>query len=182
MSDVKNVAVGKPKIGGAIFRAPVGTTLPTSVDAELDAAFASLGYCSDDGLINTNSPESDSVTAWGGDTVYTMQTSKEDTFGFKLIEVLNPEVLKAVYGEDNVSGTLAAGLTVKANTDAMEASSWVIDMIMNGALKRVVIPQAKITEVGDITYKDDEVAGYELTLTATPDTDGQTHYEYIKSK
>ena len=182
MSDVKNVAVGKPKVGGAIYRAPVGTTLPTSVDGALDEAFEGLGYCADDGLTNTNSPESDSVTAWGGDTVYTMQTSKEDTFGFKLIEVLNINVLKVVYGDNNVSGSLADGITVKANTDAMEESSWVIDIIMNGALKRVVIPQAKITEIGDITYKDDEVAGYELKLTATPDASGQTHYEYIKLK
>ena len=27
--DVKNVTVGKPKKGGAIYRAPLGTALPT---------------------------------------------------------------------------------------------------------------------------------------------------------
>ncbi len=183
MNDAKNVTTGKPKKGGAIFRAPLGTPLPTDATTALDKAFKALGYCSDDGLTNSNSPENDSVKAWGGDTVLNMQTSKEDTFGFKLIESLNVEVLKAVYGNDNVSGDLDTGVTIKANADEQEECSWVVELILKGgALKRIVIPSAKVTEVGDITYVDEEAIGYETTISATPDEEGQTHYEYIIKK
>ena len=179
METVTNVTAGKPAAGGAIYRAPLGTTLPTDATTALDAAFVSLGFCSDDGLTNSNSPESDNVKAWGGKNVLALQTDKPDTFQFKLIEVLNPDVLKAVYGDDNVTGTLTTGITVKANADEPKEASWVIDMVMrDGAVTRKVLPDAKVTELGDIVYKDDEVTGYEVTLLAMPDATGQTHYEY----
>ncbi len=176
-----NVSTGKPKVGGAIYRAPLKTTLPTSVSETLDAAFVCLGYISEDGLVNSNSMKSDSVKAWGGDTVLNFQNGKDDKFKFTMIECLNTEVLKAVYGDDNVSGDLSTGITVKANSTEQESCCWVADMVVGSANKRVVVPNGKVTEVGDITYKDDEAIGYETTVSATPDSDGQTHYEYIQS-
>lgn len=181
-NDATKVSTGKPKIGGAIFRAPVGTTLPTSASATLDAAFKGLGYCSDDGLENDNSMEVEEIKAWGGDTVLFSQTSKDDTFGFTMIECMNEEVLKTVYGDDNVTTDGTSGeITIKANSKEQEEHSFVIDMVLkNGALKRIVIPSGKVTEVGTITYKDDEAVGYDTTLGCAPDTSGNTHYEYIK--
>lgn len=181
MSTATNVSVGKPAAAGAVWRAVIGTTLPTDATTALDNAFAAMGYVSEDGLTNTNSPESDDVKAWGGDTVLTVQTGKPDTFQLTLIESLNADVLKAVYNDDNVTGTLSTGLTVTANSDEADASSWVVEMALRGdVLKRIVIPNAKISERGDIVYKDDEAIGYEITLTAFPDSSGNTHYEYMK--
>ena len=180
MPTVTNVSAATPGVSGAIYRAPIGTTLPTDASTTLDVAFVELGYVSEDGLVNTNSPETENIKEWGGTDVLNVLTEKTDEWQCTLIEVLNVNVLKAIYGANNVSGTLAAGITVTANTDEQEEAIWVVDMVMrNGVLKRVVIPNGKISELGDITYKRDEAVGYEITLTGLADASGNTHYEYI---
>lgn len=180
----QNVSVGKPKIGGAIFRAPLGTTLPTNATDSLNSAFACLGYASDDGLKNNNSSESEDIKAWGGDTVLSVQTSKTDEFTFTLLESLSMDVLKAVYGNNNVTGNLEDGIKVIANSEEQEECSWVIDMVLRGGVKkRIVLPDAKVKNVDEISYVDNEAIGYATTLACLPDStaDQATHYEYIKS-
>ena len=180
MPDATKVSVGKPKVGGAIHWAPIGSTLPTSATAALDAAFVELGYVSEDGLTNNNSPESDTVKAWGGDTVLNLQTDRPDTFALTLLESLNTDVLKTIYGTSNVTVDGSGNITVKATAGEMPSGAWVFDMILKGGrAKRIVVPNGTISELGEIVYKDDEAVGYNVTITDVPDTNGVYHYEYV---
>lgn len=164
---VDYVSTGKPAGVGAVWRAPKGTTLPATVDATLDAAFKCLGYCSEDGYTQSTSISTENLKAWGGDIVDTPQTEKIETHKFKAIESLNVDVLKAAYGDDNVTGTAATGITVRHNANDQKACVYVVDMILrDGGKQRTVIPNAKLTNLGDVVYKDNEATGYEMTFTA----------------
>ena len=175
-----NVTVGKPKVGGAIYVAPLGTTLPTDSSTALNAAFKCLGYVSEDGVTNSNSPESDNVKAWGGDTVLVLQTDRPDSFSLTLLEGLNEDVLKTIYGSSNVTVDGNGNITVKATADEMIGHAWVFEMVLKGnRAKRTVIPNGTISELGDIVYKDDEAVGYNVTIQDVPDNTGVYHYEYI---
>ena len=183
-NNVSYVSAGKPKVGGAIFIAPLGTTLPTDATTALDAAFENVGYISEDGYTNSNSAETDAIKAWGGDNVYNALTDKPDTFQWAMIEAGNKIVLKTVYGDDNVTGDLENGMTVRANSQEAMERAIVIETVLRGnILKRTVIPRAQLTELGDIVYKDDELVAYETTFSAHPDKaiEYDTHREYLIS-
>ena len=117
MPTVSNVSAATPGVSGAIYRAPIGTALPADATTTLGGAFVELGYVSEDGLVNTNSPETENIKEWGGTDVLNVLTEKTDEWQCTLIEVLNVNVLKAIYGASNVTGTLSTGISVTANTD-----------------------------------------------------------------
>lgn len=179
MTDTAQVTAGKPKVGGHVFRAPLGTTLPTDASTALGDAFKDMGYISSDGVKNNNTPNSETINAWGGTPVLNIQSSREDTYQMKFISALNLEVQKMVYGDDNVSGTLSTGVTVNANAKELDDYVYVIEMIAKGnVLHRVVIPSAHPTSVAEITYVDNDAVGYDVTLSCAADDSGNTHYEY----
>jgi hypothetical protein len=176
------ITVGKPKSTGAIFYAPAGSTLPTAADAELDEAFVCVGTIGDDGLTRKIKRSMKDIKDWGGNTVKVVQTDVKETFSFTMIEALNLDVQKVVYGEDNVGGVTNTGMVAHTSAEPVE-HAWVIDQILDGgSLLRIVIPHGKITELSDVAFKVDQAIGYGVTITALSDTAGTTSIDYISMK
>ena len=174
------VSTGKPKVTGGIYRAPKGTTLPTDASTALAAAFESFGYIASGGVTQATSLETNNYKAWGGDLVMVYQTDKTTTFAFGLIEILNPITYKTVNGDANVTGTLESGIAVRGNAKDLDEYVYVIELLLRGgAVQRIVIPNGKVTEIGDIVYSDDDAVNFPVTITAQAGSDGDSYKEYI---
>lgn len=175
-----NVSTGKPNIAGAVFVAPMTATVPTDAKTPLGADFKCLGYVSEDGLENNNEMDVSAIKAWGGMIVYRSLNELDDNFSLALIESENPDVLKAVYGEDNVSTGEDGEITINVKADDPEEKIWVFELAMrNGKAKRIVVPDGAVTARETITYNDSDAIAYGITVSAYPDANGNTHKEYI---
>jgi hypothetical protein len=91
------------------------------------------------------------------------------------------EVLKRVYGEDNVSVDAETDdITISIKADDPEERVWVFEIALRGGKKkRIVIPDGAITAREEITYNDSDAIAYGITVSAYPNSDGETHKEYM---
>ena len=180
-NDTSTVSVGKANKTGAAFSAIAGTDIPTDATTDLGESFTNHGYVGVDGLTNTTERETSDIKAWGGDIVLTPVNSFKETYQLTLIQSLDADTLKAVYGSSNVTAT-SKKITVTHGSVELEHRAWVFEVLLSGGgVKRICIPDGQITEIGDVVYKDDQEIGYAITITAFPDADGNTSYEYIST-
>lgn len=178
------VAVGKPKIGGAIFRAPLDTVLPTDETTALDAAFIGQGYVSAEGLARAIAKAYEQIQAWGGDEVHRPRTSHSVTMTFTLIESYNADVAKTIWGEESVTvtpATVSSGtrISVAYTGEDLPDSAWAFDLADGDKVRRIVVPMGQIvTESFEQTFGDSELIAYPVTITLRKDDDGVYFYEY----
>ncbi|MGN6589504.1 MAG: hypothetical protein ACTHKE_04355 [Sphingomicrobium sp.] len=182
-NSVTNVVVGKPEVTGGVLIAPVGSTLPTDATTALDAAFKAVGYVTDSGVVKSEKRNTGTISAWGGDTIAATKKGMDVTFKLELAEFLNSVVQGLIYGDSNV--TKVAASTTAGNTLAVKATSaptpkkaWVFEIFSDDAKVRVVVPNARVMDVGDTSFKDDSIAAAVTTLQAFPDSTGAYFYTY----
>lgn len=175
-----NVSVAKGVAGGYYYAAPVGTDLPTGYEEELDPAFKLLGYISEDGITESTDEDTTDILDMNGDTVLSEPATHTKTFACTMIET-KEGTLQEYYGDDCVTDENGM-ITVAERSGMRRSHSYVHDLALkDGRRERIVVPNGKVTEVGEITYASGEALGYETTVTAFPDADGVKAYHYIES-
>lgn len=185
---VKNIAGGTPLAAGGIYGAPIGTALPTDTAVALNAAFTPYGYVDEKGLQPSGSGDKyDGKIAWGGDTVATVLKEKSvRAWKFGLLEILNPDVNKLLYGSTNVTVTPAVVGTGTKQTildkgDEIPHMSWVFDMRWGALGKRLrfVVADGQLAFTDEDPYVHDNITMYSCELTAFPDSAGVRVYRYL---
>ena len=172
-----NVRVG---VTGAVYKAPTGTALPTSVSAALNAAFRDVGYISEDGVTTSTPTDTNDIRAWqNGDIVRRVQTSHDFTIAFTMIET-NAEVLEMYYGNFTAGPGGASGV-VEVRSEQGWRGEIVLHVVDDDQLIRVVVPDGQITERDDVAYVNGDAIAYGVTITCYPDVTGVKAYIYFET-
>lgn len=160
--DASNVEVA---VTGAVYLAPIDTTLPINGSAPLNEAFVNVGYIGEDGITETPDADQNEIRAWqNGDVVRTVQTSHAIRYAFTMIET-NQASLRAYYGNADEDGN------VKVTGAQLPRQRLVIETLDDGKLRRRVAHAAQVTERGEVSLTNSEATGYPVTFTCYPSGD-----------
>ncbi|MGW3491766.1 phage tail tube protein [Streptomyces sp. NRRL F-5630] len=165
---------------GGGWVADVGTTSPGDPSVQPLAPWAPMGAISDDGLVQGFDEDSQEFTPWGYTSPFRTQITKSlRTFQITAWETGRTTVKSLQYRlpvADLVPDT--DGLTAYAETASPlpdRRAFWFV--VFDGpTASGFYVPQGEITDRSDVTYKQDEIAGYEWTITTYPDEQGNTVY------
>lgn len=157
-NDASNVSVAGD---GLVAYGALTATAPTGLGA-LPVGFEDVGYISEDGIVESTEQSVEKIKAWQRNAhVRSTVTEGESTRTFTMIETKKETV------------ELAFGITVDVDGSYVKNpgverphQSFILDVIDGDRIEREYIPDGQVTELSEITKRNGEPVGYEVTVTA----------------
>ena len=175
-----NVSLGKGKLTGVVYWAPMSATVPTNATSALPAEYHNVGYISEDGVTNSVDSDNTDVNDMNGVKVLNLVSSYSEKYQFTMIET-NIDSMKLRYGDDAVTGTTES-MTIRHKMPTGVPVRLVFEFLLNGEKpEREVVPNATVSEFDDIQRDSGDVLGYSVTFAANPATElnGDVAVSYI---
>lgn len=182
----QNASAASPVATGGALVGPLGTAIPTDATTTVNPAIVALGYVGREGLRPVGSaPSFNDVFAWGGDLIDSPMESKGTTeFEFDLLEIMNPDVARLVFGDSNVTvvpATASTGTTVSIleNGFVIPRKVVVFDMMYGGKKLRFAGPDVQLTKMEEGAYEDANVGYYRMRAKCFQNAAGVSLYRYL---
>jgi hypothetical protein len=166
--------------GGQIYIAPVGTTLPTTPTGSLAAAFVGLGYCSEDGVKLSVTPEIGEIKSWQSRQATRRDlTAQEVMAGFEL-QQWNEDTVPFAFGGGAVTqlgGAAGYRYDLPLEGDALAEKAMVIEWVDGSITQRWVIPRGNVVDGVETQGKRGEASLLPIGFKGLePTTGGSTLY------
>lgn len=169
--NVANAFVANPPIdGGVYFNAPLGAKLPKTAEEELDSKFRDHGAVGEDGFNVNPQRESSTEKMFGGEDWVDLQTAYTETVTLTLLEDDNINVIKSIYGDENVKETKANSKngtqrTIYHTNKRLPLMSHVLKAVDGEKKKTIVIPRGRISTVEKTPDVHSASTKYNVTIT-----------------
>lgn len=153
---------------GQVHVAPAGTTLPTTEESVLDAAFVGLGYTSEEGVSFTAEIETEEIKAWQTlDALRIIVIARALSLAFEGLQWNADTIALAFGGGDWTEPTPGHHKYVPpGNEDALAEYAIVLDFRDGDNLYRLVIERGSITESVETQLVNNAAAKLPVTLKA----------------
>lgn len=170
-----NATLARLGVTGALNVGPLGTTAPTDFGAWA-APMKDAGYISNDGITEARGQDRQSFVPWqSASPIRTQVTGATKTFQATLWETnlttvslyygVKPEAMTVTPGTGGAPDVVAFSEPERPSQDLR---CFGIDVIDGVYARRIFLPNAEVTDTGDIVYKSDTLIGYNVTITAYP--------------
>lgn len=167
-NNADNIVIGGT---GTISVAPAGTTLPTTLDGALNAAFTEVGFVTEDGVAFSDKREIDGVAAWqsGGRRVRSWVKARESALSAELMEWTGDNLVLA-FGGGTV--THAGGdfkFTPPTEDDALAEYAVVVDIVDGAESYRIVVANAVVENEVKTSFSGEGAATLPIEFTVQDD-------------
>lgn len=166
---------------GQAYVAPVGTALPTTAVAALNAAFYGLGYHTEEGVSINQAVDISEFRVWQSKYVVRRVRNTEDfTLSFQLVQ-FNEETLPLAFGGGEVVSDGSTGFRYNppSANDAVDERSMVIDVIDGDMVGRFVIPKGSVSEPVETSFNRTNLSQLPISFKAQEPDDGSLPWYFL---
>lgn len=172
-NNADNIIVGS---NGSVYIAPVGTTMPTTENSALNAAFVDVGYVSEDGLALSVETTTNDVNAFQSlSAVRKVVTSRNTSVSFTLREWSAANLVFAFGGGTVTDQSTHFQYDPPAAGDGLYERAMVIDWRDGDKVYRMCIPRGVATDAVETTITRTGAADLPITFNVL-DNNGGTWY------
>lgn len=167
-------------VTGRIDIAALGTTLPhdmSNLPTTGAGAHTNLGYISDDGVTEGRDEDNQDFVPWQENAAIRYEITRSIvTFEFTLWQstLATAGFYYGVKASDMFKNADGSVFFDESGKPDITRNVLVLTVVDGENARRVALPAAQVTERGEVTYKSDEMIGYNVTVTGFPGADGIT--------
>lgn len=180
------ITIADQKTTGAALAGDVLTTIPADFDAAVAAieGFTSTGYLGEDGIALSTSLSTTDFKEMNRGTVRKGLDDFTGTVTYTELQLMNEEVLKRKYGDENVTVVAANAshgkqlrVSIGASLPPERCFAW---KLKDGDVRAIVlVPRGQVTNGTDITFAANSMSSVQTEVTAYDDGTGNNHSIHI---
>lgn len=166
---------------------PTDATTPPNTAAEA-AGLKTAGFITSDGVAESEDRSTEKILDWNLDVIDVVETDYGLQITVTCAEAANADVLKFIYGEENVTVTPASGDTpfsvhIKKGSRELENGAIMFDIKgKGGAAGRGFAAEVQVQSVGEITYTKASLIQYPLTIDVLNDVTGTYLHTWLTQR